>query len=902
MSLCALGGTAVLGLDIGATAASAAEVCPNEQLRHESNINPVTKEAYSVGLPDCRAYEMVSPAYKQSFPTKSVSIGIPAAPDGEAAGFQDEGDFGEPQNYTAGAFSPALKYVARRGPSEWTTSSTFAPAKYVILPTILAGLNGDYSPDLHSSHSSCGVQGIGNVRPLSFKGYACAAQQEGGPWGSSGLFPTLGLVETTDSSGSYLGASSDMSRLFIQSVSAPLLENDSVQPLGFGAHGIYEVTGIHNESGSLRLVDVDNEGRALGILFNNREENRGPLIGDEREVEPHVMGTAYHAISASGETVFFTATPDTPVGNAETPPEGSEALTVYARRPCTSGPACAEERETPEQELKEHEKEQVKRRICTSGSPCIDGRETVAVSNPELNVTDLRLNREESGEHSGARWKCNPKCEPETEAERKAKEAKGENSATYQGASADGSKVFFTTRQQLRDKDATPNLYEYDLEPCKTTGKPCVAGEPGELTLISRAPEPKPEANVRGVLRTSSDGSVVYFVAGGVLSSGAENKATKEKPETGKNNLYAYDTNTGQTKFVAQITPNETKALGGVTESFDSVLRHAQTTPDGRYLVFDSAGKLLGRENGASQVVYRYDFETEQLTWVSKAAPGCSGAGGCAPEGKSASAWVAALPGTQIGAEADSEDWNRAISGCPEGTSPTERAACPPGTHDGEDIIFTTPERLQNGDENNTTDVYEWHCPSACPNPAGEGEVHLISDGSNGEGAEGGEGSAAGRTGAAPTAAMSATGRDIFVFSDSQLVGQDKDRLFDVYDARVDGGFPRPEEPVACAGEACQAEAPAQESFGLATSSVSNPGGNLGVPGGGTLAFQTTTKKPLTRVQKLDKALAACRVKHNKKKRTACEKLAEQHYGAKSKAKGGSHRAKGKKAGRAKAR
>lgn len=38
--------------------------CPNEQLRSESNINPITQNPYSTQLPDCRAYEQVTPPFK----------------------------------------------------------------------------------------------------------------------------------------------------------------------------------------------------------------------------------------------------------------------------------------------------------------------------------------------------------------------------------------------------------------------------------------------------------------------------------------------------------------------------------------------------------------------------------------------------------------------------------------------------------------------------------------------------------------------------------------------------------------------------------------------------------------------------------------------------------------------
>src|SRR5271155_4627596 len=83
-SLCALTAIAAL-LALSATPARAAagEGCPNEQLRRESNINPATGQPYSIGLPECRAYEMVSPLDKQGHSASGLTgLGVPVAPSG----------------------------------------------------------------------------------------------------------------------------------------------------------------------------------------------------------------------------------------------------------------------------------------------------------------------------------------------------------------------------------------------------------------------------------------------------------------------------------------------------------------------------------------------------------------------------------------------------------------------------------------------------------------------------------------------------------------------------------------------------------------------------------------------------------------------------------------------------
>ena len=803
-----------------------------------------------MGLPDCRAYEMVSPLDKQAHDAETVTkYGIMVGPDGTAAGFGSEGNFANPQNEVV-ELKPDNSYLSLRGGSGWSTAQAFAPANLVNNP-FKNGLASDLQPSVSANQPfkqvSCGVAESTRGEPAEqASNFACAVGkwiegpdgQLGAEWPKEApIYPAAenihGVSQVFES---YLGASSDLSHVFFQPL-YPVASSRFVSPpfdkLAKEPGAIYEIAGAGTANPVLRIVNVANNGTEMGEATGfGSSEPSGPLLGDSREPsEPAgVVGTAYHAISESGGTVFFTATPtptQRPVG------ELSEVQTIYARTRCTpSGANTATCHEYGNGEF----------------------FETVAVSNPSPS-------------------ECDELCmHPEVK-----------QGATFEGASADGSKVFFTTTQELlqSDTDETTDLYEYDLK--APAGHHLTEISAGETTASHTAGT---AAEVEGVVRNSRDGSHIYFLAKGVLTEEANGNG--EKAMSGATALYGYDANSNpDIKFVARMSEDSGASASG--QSVDGE-RLAQTTPDGNYLVFSTEAKLekTGDTNTkcsstCPQAVYRYDFETGALTWVSKAGPGFT------PTNEGLGAYVSPQQGTRAGAEADFEDWNRAISGESEGEAPGKDAQ---ERHDGETIIFATEEQLQAADENKHADVYEWHCASPCANPATEGTVSLISDGYDPRGVITGAGEVR-QLGPSKTttsnpvynvSAMSASGSDIFFFSHTPLVGQDSGVLEDLYDARVNGGFPKPPQPPSCSGEGCQQAPTARGTPEQATSSGFTAGGNLNPAVAGVLAIQTSKPKPLTQKQKLAKALKTCKRKP-KKKRASCESQARKKYGAKAKAK-----------------
>jgi hypothetical protein len=126
---------------------------------------------------------------------------------------------------------------------------------------------------------------------------------------------------------------------------------------------------------------------------------------------------------------------------------------------------------------------------------------------------------------------------------------------------------------------------------------------------------------------------------------------------------------------------------------------------------------------------------------------------------------------------------------------------------DGKRLFFDSTDALVGADVNREPDVYEWQpLGAACPKAAGC--IEPLSSGRS----EGG----------ARFVDASLTGDDVFFVTDGSLVGSDPGS-FDLYDARVGGGFPEPLAPIPCLGDACQ-DLPSEPVDPALNTAVTGPG------------------------------------------------------------------------------
>jgi hypothetical protein len=278
------------------------------------------------------------------------------------------------------------------------------------------------------------------------------------------------------------------------------------------------------------------------------------------------------------------------------------------------------------------------------------------------------------------------------------------------------------------------------------------APQGSRLTRLSDASS----GGVAGVLGTSEDGSYVYFLAQ-------------------RTRIFVW--HDGVVHHVADVSNSDAAPIIGRNGwRLPANRKFSRVSPDGTHLLFTTEGSGVttydnsgcNDSNGAGcYEVYVYDA-------TANGGNGAVVCASCDPSGAPAVSDATISANFGIGATAVTSHITHPLS------------------DDGRYAFFDTEDALVPSDTNATRDAYEYDTQT--------GQVHLLTSG----------------TSPTPSFFMdaSANGKDVFVDTRERLVGWDPDQNYDLYDVRVNGGFPEPVVPAPCEGSSCR---PAPKSPPLAT-------------------------------------------------------------------------------------
>lgn len=821
-------GRALVVLMVAAVAPSTA-LSAGDANRASCHAETESSPGFRPYMPDCRAYELVTPPYKEGaalLEPDAISADGSQLIVGTLGAFSDAGNFWT----DPGRNSQGVNYEFARGTAGWQASPLTPPAGEYTYATFLAasatnlgetlwgaehaGLRYHEDIYLRTGPGPSGFHRVGPGTPRDENGGQVLESDEISPFqelnfagASHDLTHSLYEIESSPSP-------------FLQSVGkSDLWEGDTTEP---EQDSLYEYVYTGAEEREPVLVGVKNRGPLDGSPHVDEHAELisqcGIELGDTTRRAGASTYSAYNAVSANGETVFFTA------------------------QACAGGPAVNE----------------LYARI--------DSDSTVALSEPAL-----------SGSVAGT---CSL-GEPCHGAEPKP--------AIFEGASEDGSCVFFLSEQPLVNGAPAEGmkLYEERLN--------VKAAQVEQVVDVSNEGVAGLDPEVQGVVRVSEEGDRygdrVYFVAKGVLA-GKDRVAGREPeeagPVAGADNLYVYEPDpahlgTYRTVFVATLLTSEREAnlegeevaeRKGIETQANNTLaieeseivrqyeagefgsgevaiehliqliydaetreknfttrttgwrgpsgtvhedtsvwgmpddRPVQATPDGGFLVFPSSARLTPLDSSGVPQLFEYSADGESLTRVSI---GTSG-----PAGGNVTTFQ---DSPQITVQ------NFSLDDLPT-TAQTGRAV----TADGSRVFFTSAAGLAPQAKEGSMNVYEYS----------GGHVYLVSGGTD----------ASGSGPNSPTVKLVGVDRsaqNVLFMTASPLVPQQGDTAPGVYDAREEGGFPAPLLEPGCLGETCRGAsgmAPASPLPG----SVSQP------PGGGNLSpAASAVKKVVNRTTKCKK-------------------------------------------------
>jgi hypothetical protein len=432
----------------------------------------------------------------------------------------------------------------------------------------------------------------------------------------------------------------------------------------------------------------------------------------------------------------------------------------------------------------------------------------------------------------------------------------------FEGATPDGDKVFFRTTSPLTTDDpngvrdgggatvpppeggvvaGSDSLTSWDLYMYDFPDDPGADPGEGDLVRISGGPTGGGDCNnpqgTPGVFTpvttqraatlrfASDDGARVYFTCSGPLPGvpPAENGTVTSPagdPTTGfptRTNLYLFDRNASvahRWRFIANLpratttspaarrlqicattggySGNPLTASGNVTSVDIGGVNCVHGLEDGSFVTFFTDGGLVAGDDEVSGDLYGYDAEVDQLVRIST--PNTDAVG---------------LPYTCVSSGDDGQPTGAQCYGDAGFDHAAQRRPAPlPGVVADPDglgervVFFQSRSRLAVDDRNETYDVYAWR----------DGELRLVTSGA--EDAD-----------HVLYRGQDRTGRNLYLATRAKLSWQDVDAVGDIYVARVEGGFAPPPEPELCGVLAGLCEGVGGGRLDIASPLSSAPGG-----------------------------------------------------------------------------